>query len=833
MYGIVARLLCAAGLVVIASPLGAVDIDLVNRTSIAALQGTNGRSFEAHGLSDDGRYALLVSEADNLIAGDTNQAADLFLYDHASGSLERVSLGNGGAQADADTRRRADLSGDARHVVFESRASNLVAADTHDTWQIYLRDRVAQTTTLVSRGLDGSGSATGSHAPQISADGRYIVFVSSDPLVAQDLNASDDVYRYDRDSGVLDVVSVSITGDVGNLGSDDARISADGRYVAFRTQATNLFAGDTNGDSDIVLRDTVGNVNVNASIAPDGGQFGGQPALASGNAVSADGRYVLFNTDAALEPADLNAAIDGFRFDRVTQQSLRVTRDAAGGVLQAGAVADAVSADGNVILMRSRDTDLAGSSSHGSPRHYMRDVTSGSIVLVKLRPGWFNPYDSTEGCDLSGDGGVAYCSSSDDALTDGDGNSMDDVFRSVIGAEGGTRISQSLPDAIAAANADSGISYGGGVSEDGRFVVFSSLANNLVVGDTNGVADVFLRDRLAGTTQRISRRIYGGESPCGTITPRITPDGRYVVFMGCYQLWSPFWGWGPPLTYRYDRLTDQLEAVNGSGASFDPSISDDGNVIAFSSAGSSGIRVIVHRLSDGLTAVASQPPGGGTANGLPGIAQISGDGRTVYFSATSSNLVAGDTNGVQDVFAYSVDTATLERVSLGPAGEELAEASWFLGVSRDGRHFAFENTDLVCPSSGSLHLRDTLSGRIDCVGHDVAAGIVYAYRHQRPVGISADGDRVAFSTPLPSSYPGAPVEAIMLFDRTTQRVHRITPEGMNGDARVHQLSADGGIVMFSSTASNVVPDDPNNHIRDVFVAERLTDALFADDFETQ
>lgn len=834
MQGTIARLIGAAGLAVIASPLRAVDIDLVSRTSIAAPQNTNGLSVNAYGVSDDGRYALFVSEANNLVADDTNQAADVFLYDHVSGSLERVSLGNEGAQADADTRRRADLSADARHVVFESRATTLVDADTHGTWQIYLRDRVAQTTTLVSRGLDGSGSETGSHAPQISADGRYVVFVSGDALVAHDLNASDDVYRYDHASGALEVVSVSVAGEVGNRASDDPRISADGRYVAFRTQATNLFTGDTNGDDDIVLRDTVGNVNVNASIAPGGGQFGGLHALASGNAVSADGRYVLFNTDVPVESADPNAAVDGFRFDRVTQQSLWVTRGTTGDVLHAGAVADALSADGNVILMRSRDTVLGGGASHGSPRHYVRELTSGNVALLKLRPNWFNSYDSTDGCDLSGDGVVAYCSSSDDALTDGDRNGIQDVFRSVIGADGGMRISRPLPGPVAAATADSGAGGGGGVSEDGRFVVFSSLADNLVVGDTNGVADIFLRDRLAGTTQRISRRIYGGEAPCVSGTPSITPDGRYVVFTGCYQLWSPFWGWGPSLTYRYDRLADHLEAVSGSGYSFDPSISDDGNVIVYTrSAGSSGTSVVAHRLSDGLTVVASQPPGGGAANGFPGIPRISGDGRTVYFSTAASNLVADDTNGVADVFAYAIDTGTLTRVSLGPAGEELMDASWLLGVSHDGRHVVFENADAVCPPSASLLLRDTISGHIDCVGHDVPANLVYAYRHWQPVSISSDGNRVAFSTPLPSPDPAmAPVEAVMLFDRTTKRVHRVTPEGMNRDARVQHLSADGGSVMFSSTASNLVADDLNQYIRDVFVAERLTDALFADHFET-
>jgi Tol biopolymer transport system component len=844
MYGKMLRLARLAGLVAIASPVGAADFDLINRTTIPAQLGSNGRSFVAHGVSDSGSYALFSSEASNLVTGDTNRAIDLFLHDGQLGTVERVNLGNGGTQADADTRQRADLSEDARYIVFESLATNLAAGDTHGTWQVYLRDRVAQTTTLISRGTGGDGGTTGSHSPQISADGRFVVFETADSLVANDDNGVRDIYRHDRTSGTLAIVSVSASGALGNQDSDDPRISADGRYVAFHTQATNLFAGDANGDGDIVLRDTIGNLNVNASIAPGGGQFGGIRELARGNAISADGRYVLFNTDMALEAADDNAAVDGFRYDRVTQQSSCVTRRPDGTVLGYGANAETLSAAGDVIVMGSRDIKLAGSSAHGSMRHYARAVPDGTIRLIKQRSGSFNPYDETTACDLSGDGNKAYCTSISDALIDGDNNAMDDLFVSAIGADGGTRLSLPLPELVSAADATSS-DYANGISDDGRFVAFSSRASNLVVGDTNGVYDVFLRDRLAGTTQRISRPIYGGEAPCPSGAPRITPDGRYVVFMGCLQLAVPMWGWAPLQIYRYDRLADQLQLVsignNGvvcGSHCYDPSISDDGDVIVFTGAtGNFGGQtapsggVLVRRMSDGLRALANQPPGGGVANGGPGPAKVSGDGRSVLFSDSSSNLVAGDTNGVADVFAYSLETATLTRVSLDPSGQQLAGRSRFHDVSYDGSRFVFSNVDIVCPPPGTLHLRDRISGQIVCAHEDSAAGIVFDPARFDHVALSGDGNRVAFMTPLPP-YDVAPIEGIVLFDRTTKRTHRITPETLNRQAILTAMSSDGDSVLLTSGANNLVADDLNNHIVDVFVAEHLVDALFADDFET-
>lgn len=826
-----------------ALPTAAVDLSIVSQTPIAVPMDTNSDSTGTTGISGDGRHALFFSDASNLIAGDTNLSTDLFLYDHQNGSIERVNLGNGDVQANADTLLKADLSADARHIVFESRATNLVTTDTHGTWQIYLRDRLTQTTTLVSRGLDGSGSATGGYAPQISDDGRYVVFISYDPLVENDFNLSNDVYRYDRVGGTLDLVSVAGNGEIGDFGSDDARISADGRYVAFRTFASNLFPGDMNFAHDIVLRDTVGNVNVNASIRPGGGQFGAMHDLASGNAVSADGRYVLFNTDVAIDPDDNESFTDGFRYDRLANQSVRVTRGPGGALLQRGAVARALSADGNVVLMESTGDDLAGFPTFSYRRSYVRDVSTGAISPVKIRPGSFNGSDEIPDCGLSGNGAVAYCGTYTRALTDGDQNYFSDFFRSEIGADGGMRVSRPLPDAVAAANGDSG-GLVAGASDDGRYVVFDSSAENLVVGDVNGVPDVFLRDRVLGTTQRISLTTAGSPSSCASREPSITPDGRYVVFQSCGALVPQATG-ATAQIYRYDRVGGQLELVSSgtgglpsNGHCYDASISADGSVVAFHSAGTNlGVTppaaggVFARSLPAGAATLVNRPPSG-TANGIALNARVSGDGRWVYFSDSSSNLVAGDTNGVTDVFAFDRNDGTVHRRSLDQSDQQLTDASGFVGTSHDGSKVLFKTRNFVCAVGGDgLVVRNVADGQATCVSADSVNHIGYVPKNS--AAISGDGSRVAFTTGIPRPpYVIPAVETVVLHDLTTGRVHTLLPPDINRHSHILHLCAAGDCLLFSSPANNIVPVDLNNRFADVFIAQRLIDGtLFRDGFE--
>ena len=211
---------------------------------------------------------------------DTNGVFDVFVRDRQSATTERVSVGNGDAQGNSGSVFPS-ISADARYVAFQSIASNLVSTDTNIWQDVFVRDRTARTTELVSLAGNGAVGDDSSFTPSMTPDGRYVVFTSSATnLVPGDTNAVDDVFVRDRLAGTTERVSVGTGGSEGNGASGQPSVSADGRFVAFRSEATNLVPGDSNGMADIFVhdRDPDGNaifdegngVTVRVSVGPGG-----------------------------------------------------------------------------------------------------------------------------------------------------------------------------------------------------------------------------------------------------------------------------------------------------------------------------------------------------------------------------------------------------------------------------------------------------------------------------------------------------------------------------------------------------------------------------------
>jgi Tol biopolymer transport system component len=228
---------------------------------------------DAHGaswrstLSNDGRYVAFESDADDLVPGDTNRlialapdrdtpaaahtGSDVFVFDRQTGAVELVSPARDGTPANGDSNE-PHISATGRWVAFQSNADNLVPGDTNKWTDVFRRDRQTGTTELVSAGLNGAAANGRSYARGVSADGRYVVFASAaDNLVPGDTNRTDDVFIRDLQAGTTELVSVGPGGEQGNEGSGECAISADGRFVAFQSSATNLVQGDTNGSADI------------------------------------------------------------------------------------------------------------------------------------------------------------------------------------------------------------------------------------------------------------------------------------------------------------------------------------------------------------------------------------------------------------------------------------------------------------------------------------------------------------------------------------------------------------------------------------------------------
>ncbi len=329
-------------------------------------------SFRPH-MSGDGRHIVFYSHASNLVTGDTNAVSDIFVHDIQSGVTTRVSVDSNGAQANGASVNAA-LSADGRFVAFESRASNLVAADTNSRADIFVHDTQTGVTTRVSVDSNGVQGTGFSYAPAISADGRHVAFESTSALVSADTDPLLDIYVHDTQTGVTAWVTVNAGGVGANFESYAPALSADGRYVAFYSDATNLVADDTNGKSDIFVRDTQSGATTRVSVDASGGEANGD---SRGLALSADGRHVAFGSDATnLVAGDLNGVRDVFVHDRDPDgdgifdepgviATTRVSVDASGAEANGDSGGPALSADGRYVAFASGASDLVAGDLNG------------------------------------------------------------------------------------------------------------------------------------------------------------------------------------------------------------------------------------------------------------------------------------------------------------------------------------------------------------------------------------------------------------------------------------------------------------------------------------
>jgi len=294
------------------------------RVSVAG-DGSQGNGTSRYpAISPDGRYVAFESYASNLVSGDTNSARDIFVYDRQNDSIERVSVASDWSQGNGDSLGPIAVSEGGRYVVFHSDASNLVSSDLNSKRDVFVRDRSTANTERIGGGLESWGITS------ISNDGRYVAFVSlAYTLVPGDTNWCLDVFVRDRQTGTTERVSVASDGSEGDGVSLGPAISADGRYVAFESAATNLVPGDTNNARDIFVHDRVTGTTERVSVAGDGSQGNDESTSA---AISADGRYVAFESAATnLVPGDTNNARDIFVYDRQAGTVARVSVGSDGG----------------------------------------------------------------------------------------------------------------------------------------------------------------------------------------------------------------------------------------------------------------------------------------------------------------------------------------------------------------------------------------------------------------------------------------------------------------------------------------------------------------------
>jgi len=338
------------------------------------------------GISRSGRFVAFGSRASNLVSGDTNKREDVFVRDRATGKTERISVSSEGTQANGENDGlRVGISPDGGFVVFMSEASNLVAGDTNSAWDVFVRDRVARTTERVSVGSNGAQVGTeGAAGSAISADGRYVAFQSrATTLVADDTNRALDVFVRDRQTATTARVSVDGSGVQANGDSVGATISADGRFVAFSSAASNLVDGDTNDAYDAFVHDRVTGTTERVSV-----NSAGKEALdaSSDVAISGDGRFVAFSSLASnLVTHDTNESADVFVRDRVRGSTTRVSVSGTGAQADRDSKDPVINADGRFVAFSSKATTLVRGDANRATDVFVRDRRTRSTSLVSAR----------------------------------------------------------------------------------------------------------------------------------------------------------------------------------------------------------------------------------------------------------------------------------------------------------------------------------------------------------------------------------------------------------------------------------------------------------------
>ena len=406
------------------------------RVRLAAIGNPDGASSQPS-LSADARRVAFTSQATNLVPADGNgEVSDIFVYDQGFSTLTLISAGLDGAPANG----RSDgpvLSADGSQVVFTSRADNLVPEDRNETADVFVF-LPATGLSRVSVANNGEEADGPSSEPDISADGRYVVFTSSAAnLVEGDDNGRDDVFVRDMVTGATTLISAGRSDSSAAGDSAAPAISADGRYVSFSSDAPGLVAGDDNRRQDVFLRDLPAGRTQMISLAR-GGRAAQNKAISGGFAavsdVSRDGRFVAFESDATnLAGRDRNRRTDIFVRDTADQSTRRISVSTTNEESSGASLLPAITPDGRYVAFASRADDLVPKNAQGLDV-FVRDVTRGATVLVDVtsrgrpRSRELQSVITPGRPSISDDAGTVAFASSASNLGGGDTNELADIF---------------------------------------------------------------------------------------------------------------------------------------------------------------------------------------------------------------------------------------------------------------------------------------------------------------------------------------------------------------------------------------------------------------------
>jgi len=405
----------------------------IERLSVDAngVEGDSGSTQPA--MTPDGRFVVFSSTATNLVPGDTNAVADIYLRDIVAGTIERVSVGPGGVECDQACSYPA-ISDDGRWVAFNTAATTLVPGDTNGALDVYLRDRWNDTIERVSVGAGGVQGDGPSFGATLAADARYVTFVSwAGNLVPGDTNSTRDVFLRDRSANTIERISVATGGaqgdDLSGSGTLLSFATPDGRYVLFGSAASTLVAGDTNGAMDVFVRDRVTGSTAFLVQALGGGAPSGETDLYS---MTPDGRFVGFASSAPdLVTGDTNGMTDAFVLDRQSGLVERVSLADGGVEVSGDSWAPCLSEDGRFAVFSSAATDLVPMDSNGRRDVFRRDRVAGTTEFLLLAGGFAPPGADVFAAVIGAGGDRAAFAYGGDDFVPLDFNMTSDVFVAV------------------------------------------------------------------------------------------------------------------------------------------------------------------------------------------------------------------------------------------------------------------------------------------------------------------------------------------------------------------------------------------------------------------
>lgn len=486
LLALVSCALLLANPVLVAAQQGQLTLASVNSAGTGSGNRRSG-DFGQFRITPNGRFVLFYSEATDIVPLGAIGTSDIFVRDLQTGQTKMASINAAGTPSTGGSRFGL-ISDDGRFVVFTGSPNNIVNNDTNSSPDVFIRDFQTNTTKLVSLNFQGteSGALGGSELQDMTPDARFILFSSHANNLTTHADGNDlgtDLYVRDVANNVTKLITVNTTGTAsGNATSFGGKISGDGRYVVFTSEASNLISGsDTNG-RDVFLRDLQTNTTTRISTNA-AGTAGGNDRSDAG-IIDKGGRFVVFftrATDLASVP-DVNEFSDIFIYDIQAQTKKLITVNTAGTATGGGepfqgmdrGVDYSISADGRFVAFMSQQTNLVNNDTNGIGDDIFRyEIATGAKTLVSVN--------------ITGTSGLI----------------------------GGS----SRPN----------------ISDDGRFVGFQSLANDLanMADETNGFTnDVFLRDMVAGQTYLVSANHSKTRTGNGfSFEPRLTSDGRRLVFL--------------------------------------------------------------------------------------------------------------------------------------------------------------------------------------------------------------------------------------------------------------------------------------------------------------